>query len=163
VSDDNKRLARRLLEIIETGELESADEIISPEFRDHPADGDSPSASAAGPEAFKQIAMRLRTAFAQLHYEEQDAIAEGDKVVLRTVMRGRHEGKFGPFPPTGRSFAQQQTHTWRIADGKVADHWATRDDLGLLRQLGFLPPRPVAIARMLIYRLKGAHGQASHA
>jgi hypothetical protein len=27
---------------------------------------------------------------------------------------------------------------WRIADAKIADHWGSRDDLGLLNQLGLL-------------------------
>jgi hypothetical protein len=30
---------------------------------------------------------------------------------------------------------------WRIADdGKIADHWGSRYDLGLLNQLGLLQP-----------------------
>jgi hypothetical protein len=30
-------------------------------------------------------------------------------------------------------------HWFRAANGKVAEHWAVRDDLGMLRQLGLTP------------------------
>ena len=41
--------------------------------------------------------------------------------------------------PTGKRVAVQQTHRFRVADGKVAEHWAVRDDLGMMRQLGVMP------------------------
>ena len=43
--------------------------------------------------------------------------------------------------PTGKPFATTQSHWFRIADGKVMEHWANRDDLGIAIQLGwFVPP-----------------------
>jgi predicted SnoaL-like aldol condensation-catalyzing enzyme len=36
--------------------------------------------------------------------------------------------------------AAQQSHWFRVVDGKLAEHWAVRDDLGMLRQLGVVPP-----------------------
>ena len=41
--------------------------------------------------------------------------------------------------PTGKEFAVRHIYIWRIADGKIVDHWGSRDDLGLLGQLGLLP------------------------
>ena len=73
-------------------------------------------------------------------------------------MSGRHTGPFvayGPdarpkvaFPATGRAFAVTQTHWFRIADGKVIEHWANRDDLGQAVQLGWVPPTPIYLLRM---------------
>ncbi len=42
-------------------------------------------------------------------------------------------------PPTGEHFAAQQSHWIRVADGKIAEHWAVRDGLGMMRQLGIMP------------------------
>ncbi len=42
----------------------------------------------------------------------------------------------------GRTFAITQTHWFRMSDGKVAEHWANRDDLGMGQQLGWNPPTP---------------------
>lgn len=38
--------------------------------------------------------------------------------------------------PTGRPIAWRYLHLWRVVDGLVVEHWAYRDDLGLLAQLG---------------------------
>jgi predicted ester cyclase len=42
-------------------------------------------------------------------------------------------------PPTGKRFTAQQSPWFRVSEGKVAEHWAVRDELGMMRQLGVLP------------------------
>jgi hypothetical protein len=37
-----------------------------------------------------------------------------------------------------------------VADGKAIEHWANRDDLGTGMQLGWTPPSPLYLARMLL-------------
>jgi hypothetical protein len=54
------------------------------------------------------------------------------------------------FPPRGRTFAVTQTHWFRMRDGKVAEHWANRGDLGMGQQLGWNPPTPLYLVRMLL-------------
>jgi hypothetical protein len=44
--------------------------------------------------------------------------------------------------PTGRTFEVQHIHMYRVLDGKIAEHFATRDEVGMMRQLGLLPPPP---------------------
>jgi hypothetical protein len=31
-------------------------------------------------------------------------------------------------------------HWYKLRDGKIVDHFASRDDLGMTQQLGLLPP-----------------------
>ncbi|HEX2503657.1 MAG TPA: ester cyclase [Miltoncostaeaceae bacterium] len=84
----------------------------------------------------------LREAFADLSFDVEDVIWEGGKVVIRATVSGRHVGAAGPlpsFPVTNRGFSVQHIHTFRVVDGLIAEHWACRDDLGHLRQLGLLP------------------------
>ncbi len=56
---------------------------------------------------------------------------------------GTHQGEirmpWGTIPPTGRRVSWQSVRIYRIADGKIAEHWAVRDDLTMLLQLGALP------------------------
>ena len=80
----------------------------------------------------------LHSAFGELRFEVEDEIAEGDKVVQLVTMRGRHTGPLMGREPTGRAFAVRHIYIWRIADGRIAEHWGSRDDLGLLGQLGLL-------------------------
>ena len=134
--EDNKRLVRRALEeIYAKGDLELADELIHPDFRDHePAHPEQPT----GPESVKQTAARLQSTFGGLRFEVADEIAEGDKVVQLVMMSGRHTGPLMGREPSGREFAVRHIYIWRIADDMIVDHWGSRDDLGLLSQLELL-------------------------
>jgi predicted ester cyclase len=137
VSRDNKRLVRRALEeIYAKGDLELANELVHPDFLDHePAHPDRP----AGPESVKQTVRSLQSAFGELRFEVLDEIAEGDKVVQLVTMSGRQTGPLMGREPTGKAFAVRHVYIWRIAHGKIAEHWGSRDDLGLLGQLGLFP------------------------
>ena len=59
-----------------------------------------------------------------------------DKVVARTTMRGTQRGEFFGIPPIGKAVSMVGVHVFRIADGKIAEHWGSNDDLSLMRQLG---------------------------
>jgi predicted ester cyclase len=137
MSEHNKRLARRALqEIYAKGDLELADDLVHSQFLDHePAHPERPT----GPESVKQTVRSLQSTFGGLRFEVEDEIAEGDKVVQRVVMSGRHTGPLIGREPTGKEFAVRHTYIWRIADDKIVEHWGSRDDLGLLAQLGLLP------------------------
>jgi steroid delta-isomerase-like uncharacterized protein len=78
----------------------------------------------------------LHASFPDLRITVDDLIAEGDKVVARLTARGTHQGTFRAIPPTGQFVQWSGIRIFRIADGKIVEHWATWDDLSLLRQLG---------------------------
>jgi predicted ester cyclase len=40
--------------------------------------------------------------------------------------------------PTGKEYAVEHIHIWRLQDGKVIEHWSVRDDLGKALQLGLI-------------------------
>ena len=80
----------------------------------------------------------MLSVFPDHRFDIEDA-ADGDTVAVRGTCSGTHEGALWDIPPTGERFAVQQSHWFRVSDGKVAEHWAVRDDLGMLRQLGILP------------------------
>ena len=82
---------------------------------------------------------RLETAFPDVSWRVLRSLADGDQVWLETTMSGTHEGVFLGHPPTGLRFEVHQVHILRIADGLIREHWAVRDDLGMLTQLGLAP------------------------
>jgi predicted ester cyclase len=73
----------------------------------------------------------------------EDVIAEGDRVVCRVRVRGTQTGPLEmavlPLPASGRQTTTEQIHIFRIAGDRVVEHWAGRDDIAMLRQLGHLP------------------------
>jgi predicted ester cyclase len=133
--EENKRITRRVLEeLFEEGNLDAAEELIHPEFVNHEAPPDNPQ----GPEGLKETVTWLHGLWGPMDAEIEDEICEDDKVVARVTMHGHHVGEFLGREPTGKSFATKQLHVWRIADGKVIEHWSVRDDLGQAMQLGLL-------------------------
>jgi predicted ester cyclase len=66
-------------------------------------------------------------------------VAEDDKVACRWTSTGTHEGDLFGIPPTGKSVKVTATVWYRVENGRLAEGWINRDDVGLMRQLGVIP------------------------
>lgn len=149
---------------LETGDAALAARCLHPEHVNHMA-ADEPAACARpGVPGLMATSAWLRTAFSGLRFEVIELAAEGDLAIAHTWMRGTQTGPFTVFPPggrpvafpsTGRTFAVRHCHVFRFRDGLSAEHIAVRDDLGMMTQLGHLPPGPAALARMARFQLTG--------
>jgi predicted ester cyclase len=82
----------------------------------------------------------LRETFSDLRFDHHEVVADDERVVVMTTMTGTHTGPVHGIPPTRKPFEQRQFHLFRMRAGQIVEHLALRDDLGLLRQLGVLPP-----------------------
>ncbi len=82
----------------------------------------------------------LHSAFPDFHITIEDMIAGGDKVVTRMLFHGTHQGSFFGIPPTGKHVEWGAIRIYRIAEGKLVETWAMQDRLGLMQQLGAVPP-----------------------
>lgn len=130
----NRTLARRFRdEIFAQGNLTAADEILAPDVVWH-AD------VAPGAEGVRAHATELRDAFPDLALSADQVVAAGDRVAILWTMRGTHQGELYGAPPTGNPVTTPGTDIFRIENGKIAEIWTVGDDLGLLIQLGALPP-----------------------
>ena len=65
-----------------------------------------------------------------------EIIAEGNKVVVRARMKGRHEGEFMGISPTHRSIEMPAVISYEIENGKIVHHWIMSDSMVLMEQLG---------------------------
>lgn len=129
-TEENKQLVRRFME--GALNLDAVDKFAAPDMIDH-------SRGGAGREGLRQALGLFAAAFPDWQTTIEDLIAEGDKVVLRGVGHGTHRGAFMGIAPTGKQVAVPGIHIMRIADGKIVEHWAQVDDLGMMRQLGVVP------------------------
>jgi steroid delta-isomerase-like uncharacterized protein len=137
-TEQNMALARRWTEELwGQGNLAVADEIIASDYVRHDAGDPFP---ARGPEDVKRIVSMLRAMLPDLRLELEDMIADGDKVVSRYTGIATDTRGYMGMPPTGKVIRNAAIQIFRFADGKIAESWAVRDDLGILRQLGHLPP-----------------------
>jgi uncharacterized protein (TIGR02246 family) len=139
------RVVREALESLNTGDVSRVHEFISPEYFNHESQVDPIRSKLRGPEEFIDTVKNLRSAFADLHYEEQETIASGDKVISIVNVTGKHVGNFfGIVAPTGHDISYQGVHIYRIGnDGKIVEHKAIRDDLKFMMQLGIVSPSSI--------------------
>lgn len=137
-AEQNKTLVRRWLEGVDTGDVKVVDEFLGGGYTDHnppPFPGLSPGVEGAR-EAFS-YALK---AFSNFHHEISDQYADGDRVITRITGYGKHTGEFLGIPPTGKDVKMEGIAVHRIVDGKLVEHWGQIDALGLLIQLGAVPP-----------------------
>jgi len=143
MSDANKILAQRFFEeILSQHNYAACSEIMAEQYIEHAVApfGQSEPGNVQGPQHARSAAEWLHAQFPDMRMKVEMAIAEGDLVSCRVVSEGTNLGPFnGTIPPTGRHFAGWQTHWFRVADGKLAEHWAVRDDLTMMLQLGIIP------------------------
>ena len=130
----HRAFAERFYHEWNCGNMEAVYDMLAPDIVDHAA-----SEGEAGREGVRQVLDTVRRAFPDHHYTVEDVISEGDKFAVRLTATGTHLGDFFGIPPTGRHATWTETRIVRVVDGKVVDHWANTDSLGMLRQLGVLP------------------------
>lgn len=143
--EQNKGLVRRHLDLISAGDARGAAEFWAPECFN------------LGRRVDREF---MRKAFESIvalheHFTIHEMIAEGEWVAVRATVTGRYieqpplpvnSGIFSGLRPAGQTYSLQHMHQFKVVDGKIAEHWAIRDDLGTARQIG-LELMPVELKR----------------
>ena len=111
-----------------------------------PQPGPKPPAERAARAAPRAQAARrgARAPPASARYEIHHIFIDDHMTAAYVTMSGTHEGGLPPgLPATHKPFAVKHVHLIRFAeDGRAIEHSAVRDDLGMVMQLGLLPPAP---------------------
>jgi predicted ester cyclase len=137
-AEENKAMVRRLVDAYNAGNMDVVDELFAPELA----------------EQAKRGFTAFRSAFPDWREEIGDVVAEGDKVVGCFKCSGTHRGEMMGIPPTGRRQEVDEVYFLRVEDGKFVEFWGLEDNLTRMRQLGLLPPRPGALAYILVHYAK---------
>jgi steroid delta-isomerase-like uncharacterized protein len=136
-AEEIKEFYRRAVEEIwHKGNLTVVDELVPTDFVIHRATGEH----IHGPEDFKQFVSATRSAFPDVHFTIDDILVEGDKVAVRWTMTATHKGELRGIPPTGKKVTIWGISMYRIVGGKFVEIWERYDTLGLMQQLGVVPP-----------------------
>ena len=134
-TEEDKQLIRRYQEAYNHNNLAALNEIVNTNLISHNQMPGLPPGLEGG-----NLAHGMAVgAFPDLHTQIEDLIGEGDKVVARFVMTGTHQGEFMGIAPTGTKIRVTGISIFRIANGKIAEHWGEEDALGWLQQLGAIP------------------------
>ena len=140
ITESNRRLAEQFNEAFNRGDLDAAAACFAEDCRNHER--------PAGRAGVRKVLDEIKTNFPDARLTTLNSVAEGEWVVVRCTYAGTHRGT-SDFPvdggmlvgvnPTARSFEVQHLHMYRVLGGKIAEHFANRDDVGMMRQLGLLP------------------------
>ncbi|MFN0173492.1 MAG: ester cyclase [Saprospiraceae bacterium] len=65
---------------------------------------------------------------------------EGDKVFTYAFWEATQSGPFMGIPATGKKVHVEYMDIWRVKDGKIVENWVVMDIMGLMIQLGVVPP-----------------------
>jgi hypothetical protein len=121
-ADQNKALVRRLVEIVNDGNLSAVADVATGELARE-------AARWIGP---------FRESFPDFRMDVIDLIAESDKVVAHFKCSGTHRGEWRGHPPSGRRFeGVDEVYIFRVEDRKLAGALAVvEDNLTRMQQLG---------------------------
>ena len=137
MTQDNSAIVRRFVdEVVNQGKMGSAEEFVWEDVVEQvPLPGQGP-----GLEGLKDVLRGMRSAFPDIDFSIKEQVCEDDKVVSRFEWTGTHKAEFMGVPATGR-----QVRVWgvvidRLEAGRIKDTRILMDALGLMMQLGALPP-----------------------
>lgn len=144
MTHDPEAVVRRLIEDgFNRGDLDVADELVSPDLVEHQSFGPG---HAPGADGVKAVIASLRRAFSDFHLEIDDLAVDGDTVWLRMTGTGTNDGSFMGHAPTGLTMRTDVFDALRVERGLVVEHWGVPDRLGALFQLGLARPPAQAAA-----------------
>jgi steroid delta-isomerase-like uncharacterized protein len=127
---DNKRIVTDYLDRVwNQYDYTAIDEYIRPDYIQH-----SPHVPP-GREGVRAFFKMMESAFSEVTFMVEDMIAEGEKVVWRWTIQGKHTGTFRGLPATNKNFSFSGISILRLVDGKFAEIWVEQDMAGLLQKL----------------------------
>jgi len=136
VTEDVVVRTRRLVEVgIGQGDDSVIDELVAPGCVEHQR-GNNP-----GVEGVKQVAATLHRWMSDFSLTVEDVAISGDLVWTRNRARGVNTGAVMGHAPTGKLVEVDVFDVCRFEAGQVVEHWGVADQVGLLLQVGGLPPR----------------------
>lgn len=130
-------IVRQLMQRTAAGDATAIDELIAEDMINH-------AAEPRGRAGWRYI-VDVKHDLADLTAEHHAFVGEGDLVAHHMTLRGTHRASMMPLwdgaPVTGKTVCWPFMHFWRIDESQVVEHWACRDDIGLLTELGLWKPR----------------------
>ncbi len=134
--EETTRLVRELLEAWNAHDIERIKTFYAPEYEGVDV---GQAERQRGPQSVPRNVERYLRAFPDLHFVEEDIVAQDGRAVLVWKAYGTHEGRLMNIPPTGRNVAVRGTSVLTVEDGKIVRGLYIWDVAGLLRGIGLLP------------------------
>jgi predicted ester cyclase len=139
-----KDVVRKLEEAWAANDLATVDELVAPDLVSH----DAPPGVPQGREGAKAAHRMSMTSFPDRSMTIEDVVGEGDRVAVRTTIRGTNTGgvPWMGVPANGKGVEIESISIYRVVNGKAVEHWGQNDVGRLMMQLGAASPMPATPA-----------------
>lgn len=128
-----RQLAERFAQTLTDHDLDAFAELLHPDYVNHNR------YAQPGKEGSVATFRAFLEAFEGFRIEVDDVLQAGDSVVGRYTYRGHHTGEFLGIPPSGADIEMHSIDIWRVADGRLVEHWDELNTLELFQQIGAVP------------------------
>ncbi len=145
----------------QTGDVQDRNQEAVRQYKEHINSGDAKAAAADWVEdaqtfgrpttraGVQHVLEDIFVTFPDWHMEIQAIVSHGDAVIVHSRVSGTHRGvgklavnggMLVGVQPTGKRFEVSAVHWYKLREGKLAEGFGVRDDLGMMQQLGLVPP-----------------------
>jgi len=131
MADTEADVRRFFEEVWNQGNAAAAADFLAAEFTSH----NSFDVRISGPDEYGRAALDYRVAFPDLTVTIEDVFAVGDRVAVRGIDRGTHQGDFMGRPPTGRPVTATWIEIFSMRGGKAVEGWVESDTQRMLDQI----------------------------
>lgn len=135
-AERNMAVIRAYVDAANRGDAMYLDEYLAPDYVYHGPGGQLDA------EGFKTFHNMVLGAFPGLTFAIEDMIAAGDNVVTRWTLHGVQTGEFQGIAPTGKEVTVTGIIISRFENGRAVEEWEEANLLGMMQQLGVIPPPP---------------------
>jgi steroid delta-isomerase-like uncharacterized protein len=133
VEEQNEAFIKNFIEELNKGNTTIVEEVCAPDFVFYqPSNAPEPM----NREQTIEFMLALFKAFPDANYNIKELFAVGDRVILRYIFTGTHEGEIQGIPPTGNKVEISSIVIYRIQNGKIVEEREESDMLGGMMQLG---------------------------
>jgi len=133
VEEQNKALVKRIFEGLNEKNADIYEELYAPDYAWHFPSNNPKPLSREEEHGFVKI---LWDAFPDINWSIEELIAKDDRIIVRFIARGTHEGEFQGIPATGNKIESSGSWIARIENGKLVEVREDADLLGMMQQLG---------------------------
>ncbi|HMI51060.1 MAG TPA: ester cyclase [Candidatus Saccharimonadales bacterium] len=135
--DEQKVVLRYFHEVLDGRNPDLVESLFQPEYVIHFASSD-----IKGDGGLRGMVERIDATYSKMATEVHDIFQSGDKVVVRITHRATGAGemrtRIGTYDVNGKSVVWDAIVIFRMKDGKIAEEWVNRDELGALLSAGIL-------------------------
>jgi len=135
-AQDPLEVVREYNDRMSNGDMDVFDDLVATDMVNH-------ASGIQGRDGLRRILETVEHDLGSLSGTTHHLLCDGDLVTQHTTLHGTHRASTMPLltgvPVNGKAVDWEFIHIWRVLDGQIVEHWATRDDMGLLVQLGAGP------------------------